>query len=218
MTDRSLLYCVCWLLYLEKRKKKKKKKKDCWVRHKVVSQMKVRQVVVLFQHCPINVAAGELVSCPSLLSFCTNISLYSKNRRLYNRHPTLISPPAPADTIDIQKKMQKFTVAASHIVSACVNKIESQPTKFFFTCRFITWISPFFFTSATAPKFTMQPEQCDVDKQSGGDGPVPASDSRGHTNTAGLSSHALTLTCAGLPLPWVLRHREGAGREFWVDV
>lgn len=143
MTDRSLLYCVCWLLYLEKRKKKKKKKKDCWVRHKVVSQMKVRQVVVLFQHCPINVAAGELVSCPSLLSFCTNISLYSKNRRLYNRHPTLISPPAPADTIDIQKKMQKFTVAASHIVSACVNKIESQPTKFFFYVPYYYLNKPF---------------------------------------------------------------------------
>lgn len=60
-----------------------------------------------------------------------------KSCRLYNGHPTFISPPAPADTTDIQKKMQKFTVAASHIVSACVNKIESQPTKLLFFRAFL---------------------------------------------------------------------------------
>lgn len=39
--------------------------------------------------------------------------------------------------------MQKFTVAASHIVSACVNKIESQPTKFFFNVPFYYLNKPF---------------------------------------------------------------------------
>lgn len=58
-----------------------------------------------------------------------------KNRRLHIGRATFISPPAPADTTDIQKKMQKFTIAASHIVSACVNKIESQPTKLLFFFR-----------------------------------------------------------------------------------
>lgn len=123
--------------------------------------MKVRQVVVLFQHCPINVAAGELVSCHSLLSFCTNISLYSKKPpSLYRTSDLhhLANPPAPADTTDIRKKMQKFTVCSfSYRLCFCVNKIESQPTKLlFFRAVFITWISPFF-TSASAPKFTMQP-------------------------------------------------------------
>lgn len=178
---------------------------DCWVRHKVGSQIKVRQVVVLFQHCPINVAAGELVSCHSFLSFLHFSVL--KNRRLYTGHPTFISPPAPAHTTDIQKKMQKFTVAASHVVSACVNKIESQPTKLLFFVPFYYLNKPFLYICLCSKVQPCNPNSVTSPEHLREDGPVPASGSRGHTNTAGLSSHAPTLTYAGLPLPWVLRQR-----------
>lgn len=71
MTDCNPSHCMYLLLYLKKRGERH-------IKTQGMSQIKVRQEVVLFQHCPINVTAGELALYHCLLSFCTNIAQYYK--------------------------------------------------------------------------------------------------------------------------------------------
>lgn len=102
MTDCNPSRCMYLRLYL------KKGGGGGGLRHKVMSQIKVRQEVVLFQHCPINVTAGELAlyhcfhsaqTLHNIINVCFIQSHHQFNQHPLNadtRHPSS-SFPAPAD-------------------------------------------------------------------------------------------------------------------------